>query len=82
MAPPPPSLCYRELRVASLGTLFFLTPLDAAGDVAGPALSVELAHGVAGLAAFEAPAGLGRRPRPRGPCSAARGSSRGWPWRW
>jgi hypothetical protein len=62
MAPPPPSLCYRELRVASLGTLFFLTPLDAAGDVAGPALSVELAHGVAGLAAFEAPAGLGAPP--------------------
>lgn len=62
MPPPPADLCYRELRVARLGSLFFLTPLDAGGEIAGPALSVELSHGVAGLAAFEAPAGLGAAP--------------------
>jgi len=60
---------HRELKVQQIGSLVFVTPLDGATGQAlpateAPSLTVELSHGVVGLASFEAPAGMGTTSRP------------------
>ena len=47
------------MRVLRLGTCVFLTPLDPDGAPADASLTVELAHGAVGMAAFDAPPSLG-----------------------
>ena len=63
------STTHRELRIQQIGSLVFVTPLDGAtGEplpaTEAPSLTVELSHGVIGLASFEAPAGMGTTSKP------------------
>ena len=54
----PPLPAHRELRVTRLGSLVFVTPVGPDGaSPAGPSLSVELCHGVVGLADMSGLAG-------------------------
>ena len=69
-AAPAAATTHRELKVQQIGSLVFVTPLDGAtGEplpaTESPSMTVELSHGVVGLASFEAPAGmLGTTARP------------------
>jgi len=63
------STTHRELRIQQIGSLVFVTPLDGAtGEplpaTEAPSLTIELSHGVIGLASFEAPAGMGTTSKP------------------
>ena len=66
---PAAATTHRELKVQQIGSLVFVTPLDGATGEAlpaaeSPSLTVELSHGVVGLASFEAPAGMGTTSKP------------------
>lgn len=66
---PAAATTHRELRVQQIGSLVFVTPLDgAAGEplpaAESPSMTVELSHGVVGLASFECPSGIGSTAKP------------------
>ena len=66
---PAAATTHLELKVQQIGSLVFVTPLDGATGEAlpaaeSPSLTVELSHGVVGLASFEAPAGMGTTSKP------------------
>lgn len=68
-AAPAAATTHRELKVQQIGSLVFVTPLDGATGqplpaTEGPSLTVELSHGVVGLASFEAPSGMGTTSKP------------------
>lgn len=68
-AVPAAATTHRELKVQQIGSLVFVTPLNGSTGqplpaAESPSLTVELSHGVIGLASFEAPAGMGTTSKP------------------
>lgn len=68
-AAPAAATTHRELKVQQIGSLVFVTPLDGAtGEplpaAESPSMTVELSHGVVGLASFECPSGIGSTAKP------------------